>query len=1498
MAYTSQIEASFSGISDLTSNPPHNALAAGPNYVVMSEGARIEWTDLSGGSGVVQSMYQFFGSLGPAATNALFDPRAAYDPVNGRYIVTVDNIGANGTISNIDIAVSKDANPNDGWYLVSLNTSLTINGQLTASDQPTVSVDGTNIYITAPQYYVSGGYAGTEAWVVGDTAGAGGGVYNGGTLTVIANEVTSPAQSIYRVVAGNNGTSYYADAYSSGSQTIINLQVYNLASNTFGPPATLALGDSDQGNGGSDFTAQQQGTSLLLDAGDSTLQNIVYASGFLYGISEVKPAGSSVPLVHWFQIDVGNPANPTVVAQGDISGAPIGNNVATFDGSIAVDGAGDVIVNFTASGPNMYPADYYVYRGSTDPLNAFSAPILYQASSGFFNSGDGSSVQRWGSNSSATADATDPHAFWLSGEYVANSWWQTSVAKIEVQTRADTKTDEDSPIGGSLASLVSAGSTFAAGTFTSQDGATVTIAADGSYTYDPTGVASFESLRVGQTIVDRFSYTSTDATGVSTTGTMLVDVGVVDSGPVTTKFNASAHIGAAFSGISNTENYPPENGLAVGQSAIVSAEGSRIEWTDLSGGASTIQSIYQFFGSLGSTLTNSLFDTRVAYDSVNRRFVATVDNLGPNGTVSDIDVAVSKDSNPNDGWYFTALNTSLTINGQLTSSDQPFVSADGTNIYITAPQYNVNVPGYAGTELWVIGDTAGSGGGIYNGGALTVVASEGTSSNLAVFSAVPGNNDKAYYSDAFSSGGQTIINVQAYDLITNTFGPTATLALGNSDQGGGGSDYTAQQQGTALLLDAGNARIQNLAYWNSFLYGVSEVKPVGSNVPLVHWFQIDVGNPANPIVVAQGNISGAPIGNNVATFDGSIAVDGAGDVVINFTASGPTMYPADYYVFRGATDPPGTFSAPILYQASTGFFNSGDGSSVQRWGDNSSTVVDPNNPHTFWLSGEYVANGWWQTSVAQVAISTPVATSTSANTPISGNLASLVTPAEPTDSGDVLSFTTGTFTSVDGAKVTIGSNGSYTYDPTGVAAFQALSAGQTATDGFTYTVADNHGASSVGTLTIDVTSPDPPAVTSIATSGAGIANGNGDLNAGKVVTLTVNLSEAVNVNTAAGSPTLSLNDGGIANYVGGSGTSALTFSYTVLSGQNTSDLTVSSFNLNGAAIADGAGNVANLSGATNYNPSGTLQIDTTAPAITINTIASNNVINATKAASGFSISGSTGGVENGQVVTVQILNSANTVVDSYSTADQSNAWAVSVTSAQTTGLADGSYTVTANVSDKAGNPAPQATHALTVDEDKSPESPALAIGSTSLTVAAGGSIPLGVTATPVDSDDRLRVTISGVPSYETITAPSGDNVSKSLQSNGTYSWTITESSSLTGKPIGGLTLKSNYTGTGQPTATFTITASNITSGETSTSSAQTISVTDPSLIASGSPGSFNPLATTNNSASNAVLNRIAALFDQFIAAGFHGGGNSAGSMAPPTPLAAIDELTTLTHPQH
>ncbi len=106
----------------------------------------------------------------------------------------------------------------------------------------------------------------------------------------------------------------------------------------------------------------------------------------------------------------------------------------------------------------------------------------------------------------------------------------------------------------------------------------------------------------------------------------------------------------------------------------------------------------------------------------------------------------------------------------------------------------------------------------------------------------------------------------------------------------------------------------------------------------------------------------------------------------------------------------------------------------------------------------------------------------------------------------------------------------------------------------------------------------PPSVTGVTATGAGIANNAGTVGAGTTVTFTINLT--ANVTVAGGAPTLTLNDGGVAAYVGGSGTNALTFSYTVGSGQNVSGLAITSFNLpSGAAIQDDVATAAVLTGA-------------------------------------------------------------------------------------------------------------------------------------------------------------------------------------------------------------------------------------------------------------------------------------------------------------------------------
>ncbi|HBK9516469.1 BapA-related adhesin SiiEA [Escherichia coli] len=148
---------------------------------------------------------------------------------------------------------------------------------------------------------------------------------------------------------------------------------------------------------------------------------------------------------------------------------------------------------------------------------------------------------------------------------------------------------------------------------------------------------------------------------------------------------------------------------------------------------------------------------------------------------------------------------------------------------------------------------------------------------------------------------------------------------------------------------------------------------------------------------------------------------------------------------------------------------------------------------------------------------------------------------------------------------------------------------------------------------------------------------------------------------------------------------------TTVAADNTWGLTIPAADL--ATLPDGAANVqASVSNVAGNNAQAThvYSVDATAPSVTINTIASDDILNATEAGSALTISG-TSTAEAGQTVTVT-LNGVN-----YSGNVQTDgSWSVSVPTGDLADLTASPYTVSAAVSDKAGNPT-SATHNLTVD---------------------------------------------------------------------------------------------------------------------------------------------------------------------------------------------------------
>ncbi len=160
-------------------------------------------------------------------------------------------------------------------------------------------------------------------------------------------------------------------------------------------------------------------------------------------------------------------------------------------------------------------------------------------------------------------------------------------------------------------------------------------------------------------------------------------------------------------------------------------------------------------------------------------------------------------------------------------------------------------------------------------------------------------------------------------------------------------------------------------------------------------------------------------------------------------------------------------------------------------------------------------------------------------------------------------------------------------------------------------------------------------------------------------------------------------------------------------------------------------------------------VDSAAPTVTINTIASDNIINASEAAAGVTVSG-TSTAQTGQTLTVT-LNGTN-----YQTTVQADgSWSLTLPASDLTALANNGYTLTATVSDQAGNHG-SASKGVTVDTT----APVI-----SFNTVAGDDVINNVehtqaqiisgTATGAVAGDRPVVTIAG-QQYVTSTDASGN----------------------------------------------------------------------------------------------------------------------------------------------
>lgn len=401
-------------------------------------------------------------------------------------------------------------------------------------------------------------------------------------------------------------------------------------------------------------------------------------------------------------------------------------------------------------------------------------------------------------------------------------------------------------------------------------------------------------------------------------------------------------IGANFEANWSLNSTPPDNSMAISNGGfIVTANNDGVEYYNESGTLLYFEYWSDFFND--NTLTSSLYDPKVIYDSGADRYIMVVLH-GSSASTSKVIVCFSKTNDPQNGWWTFKL-TGNPLNNDCWF-DYPAIGVSNNEVYITGNLFKTN-GAFNQAIIYQIQKSAG-----FTGGSLNWNYWNNLSSTpYNAFTLIPasrghqGNYGPGIYFVSSSAGGSD--KIRLWDLTDDIGGsPQINSYSVNTTAYSPSSD--ASQSGTSDKLDNGDCRIQNAFYLNGIIHYV---------------FHADIGSGWNGIIYNRLTVSSST--NERSTFGlqgsydysypavasfSSTAEDKS--VTIAFLRSSSQIYP-QLRVVNCSND--FNWSSSTLVKEGDTYvdFLSGE----ERWGDYTGIArrYNASSPRV-WLAGSYGAN--------------------------------------------------------------------------------------------------------------------------------------------------------------------------------------------------------------------------------------------------------------------------------------------------------------------------------------------------------------------------------------------------------------------------------------------------------------------------------------------------------------------------------------------------------------
>lgn len=452
------------------------------------------------------------------------------------------------------------------------------------------------------------------------------------------------------------------------------------------------------------------------------------------------------------------------------------------------------------------------------------------------------------------------------------------------------------------------------------------------------------------------------------------DLSLDTNGASSVVINATGPYKLGFEGISQydgasfSRNFiPPDTMGAVGKTQyMATTNGAYAVFDKATGTRTALMSDVAFWAAAGQSGTNG--DTRIMYNAQADRWIAVA--FGAN--TKDLQIAVSDTSNALGGWKSTKFEGYAGL-GFGATADYPTLALDRNAVYIGtnnfAPASNGGTNSFRGTTMNVIpiDSLFGAAGpsvtniqqivtpypGTYmdRGFAPQGVNSNSASSTGRVFAASLFEYDSISYKiNGLSSNSATAATVSA----------PSYLGMAAFETPGAARQPSVDLPANRRVVDAGDERISSSVYEvGGRIYMVNTVNSGLDSLDeaRVRYTIVDANTNA---IIDQGDIGTA----GYDYYQGSIAVNSSGQVVIGFNRSGlsPTDGKISFMAHTFNTDASGhlvsTSDDILLKESLVDDYHNGSifgqaAAGRQRWGDYSQVSVDPTDSSQFYLIGEF-----------------------------------------------------------------------------------------------------------------------------------------------------------------------------------------------------------------------------------------------------------------------------------------------------------------------------------------------------------------------------------------------------------------------------------------------------------------------------------------------------------------------------------------------------------------